>query len=175
MDHMDRVNEAGVYLGDYQRECDTWINKGVWSQNMLLGIPLKIYSHGWEAEEDKLTDGVLGISQNYHWGWILYFQEKLVIKIPAEKVQDANEIAMGFLNFERHKMSPPHCVEIWMDGELKNTIYQEQISEFFDEGQLVVFRSKVDFKGAKDIELKFHPSEKTKFLTMDEIIIRKVQ
>lgn len=174
MDHMDRVNEAGVYLGDYQRECDIWINKGVWSQNMLLGIPLKVYSHGWEAEEDKLTDGVLGISQNYHWGWILYFQEKLVMKIPADKVQEANEIAMGFLNFERHKMSPPVSVEIWVDGELKTTVKQEQLSEFFDEGQLVVFRSKVDFKGAQDIELHFNPSEKTKFLTMDEIIIRKI-
>lgn len=172
MDHMDRINEEGVYLGDYQRECDRWLNKDSWNENLILGIPLHITSGIWMTEETRLTDGVMGISQNYHWGWAMYNQEKLVITLPAEKIQDAHYIAMGFLNFEKHRMSPPAFVDIYVDGEMKYQIKKWDLNEYYDEGDVIIFRQNIDLKGAKSVELHFEPSEKTKFLMIDEILVQ---
>lgn len=172
MDHMDRINEEGVYIGDYQRECDNWLNKYSWAKNLIIGEPLQIKSGIWLTEETRLTDGVMGISQNYHWGWAMYNQENLIITLPADKIQDAKNIAIGFLNLERHRMSPPVCVDLWVDDELKFHMKTTTLNEYYDEGEVIILRHDIDLKGAQKVELRFEPSQRTKYLMIDEILVQ---
>lgn len=172
MDHMDRINEEGLYIGDYQRECDNWLNRNSWNANLLIGTPLVVKSSIWQTEDSKLTDGVMGISQNYHWGWEIFKQDKLVIVLPAEKIQDGTIICMGFLNFERHRLSPPATVSVYIDDEKAYEIKADPSNPYFDEGDVVLYWQNINFKGANKVELHFEPSAKTPFLAIDEVWVK---
>ena len=171
MDHMDRVNENGIYLADYESECDEWLRTALWRGDVILGEPLVIHSANGTETNTFLTDGVLGISQNYHWGWQVFQQEGLVIELPADKIQDAIHFAIAFLNLERHRMSPPKDVQIWADGQMKGRLLPEQDVSLLDEGEEVVFRGDADVSGSQSVELRFTPSN-TRDLALEEILVK---
>ena len=169
-DHMDRVNEAGVYLADYQNECEIWLKGKWWEDDLLLNIPLTVHYDGNTEVTKKLTDGVNGISNSYHWGWQIYPQKDFRIELPAEKVEDATSINIGFLNFERHRLSPPESVEIWVDGTMALKVTKEEIGGYFEEGEKVLFRGKVAFGYPQRVEIRIKPSH-TRDLAIDEVYI----
>lgn len=171
MDHMDRINEEGVYIADYESECEIWLNHEPWKTDKLLGSHLAVYSGGEKTHTGKLTDGVVGISQSYHWGWKIYPQENFMIELPADKLKDASQLAMGFLNYERHNMAPPSDVELWVDDIFVKSFRKESITEWYDEGERIVFRAHINIPDANKVELHFIPSKtKVKSFAIDEII-----
>lgn len=173
MDHMDRINEEGVYIADYETECETWLNNAIWKTDKILGEPLVVQTCDGNFKTDRLTDGVVGISQSYHWGWQVYPQCNAIIELPADKVRGASDFAMGFLNFERHRMAPPSDVELWVDGKLVKTFRKESITEWYDEGEKVIFRARVQVPVAQKVELRFQRSRsRTKNFAIDEIVVQ---
>ena len=173
MDQMDRVNEEGVYIADYDAECEAWLDYKTWNNDNIIDMPLTVHSADGTFTTDKLTDGVIGISQNYHWGWQIYPQSHLVIDLPAEKLRGATEIIMGFLNYERHRLAPPEEVELWADGNLVTTFHKESLTEWFDEGEKVVFRARISLPPVREAELRFMRSRShTTFFGLDEIVVR---
>lgn len=173
MDHMDRINEEGVYIADYEAECETWLDYKTMSRDNLLDKPLTVHTVDGDIVTDKLTDGVIGISQNYHWGWQIYPQARLTIDIPAEALRGATDIVMAFLNFERHKMAPPDQVELWADGRLVKTLHKESLTDWFDEGEKVVFRARISLPPVQQAELRFSRSRSlAACFAIDEIVIR---
>lgn len=173
MDHMDRINEEGVYIADYDAECETWLDYKTWNNDNLIDIPLTVHSEEGTFTTDKLTDCVIGISQNYHWGWQIYPQNNLVIELPAEQLAGASEIVMAFLNYERHRLAPPSEVQLWADGVMVKAFHKESLSDWFDEGEKVVFRARFSMPPVHHAELRFVPSKtQTKFLAIDEIVAR---
>lgn len=173
MDQMDRVNEEGVYIADYEAECEAWLDYKTWNNDNIIDMPLTVHSADGTFTTDKLTDGVIGISQNYHWGWQIYPQAHLVIDLPAEKLRGATEIIMGFLNYERHRLAPPEEVELWADGNLVTSFHKESLTEWFDEGEKVVFRARISLPPVREAELRFMRSRShTTFFGLDEIVVR---
>lgn len=171
-DHMDRVNEVGVYIADYENELEIWLGSQIWKGDYLLRVPLKVHSLAGTETETRLTDGVAGISQNYHWGWQVYPQEDLVIDIPADAVDSkSGEITMSFLNSERHRMSPPAEVQIWTDGHMAALLKREGLSDYYDEGEKVGFRGAVSFGHPSKVEMRFKRSH-TRNLAIDEICFK---
>ena len=120
----------------------------------------------------RLTDGVVGISQSYHWGWLVVPQDGLVIDIPADQIKDATEISIGFLNYERHRMAPPSEVSLWADGKQVKTLRRESSTDSYDEGERVVFQSKVTIPDAKRFEIRFTSSKRVDKVAIDEILAR---
>ena len=173
MDHMDRINEEGVYIADYDAECETWLDYKTWNNDFFITMPLTVHSAEGTFTTKKLTDGVIGISQNYHWGWQIYPQENLVIELPAEALRGATEMVMGFLNYERHRMAPPADVELWADGRLIKSFHKESLNDRYDEGEKVVYRARISLPPVSHAELRFKPSRThTKFFAIDEIVAR---
>ena len=173
MDHMDRINEAGVYIADYENECAAWISSQPWNGDKLLGETLTIRSLEGESTSRRLTDGVIGISQSYHWGWEILPQDGLVIDLPADKIAGASEIVISFLNFERHRMAPPTEVTLWGDGKLIKTLRRDSSADWYEEGERVVFHSRVQLPGAMAYELRFAPSKThVKDFAIDEILVK---
>jgi len=172
MDHMDRVNEFGVYIADYENEVELWLNAQMWTRDHLLRQPLRVHSKGQTHTTQYLTDGVAGISQNYHWGWQIYPQQDLVIDLPADVVAGkSGEMTMAFLNSERHRMARPADVEIWADDRLVCSLRREGLSNYFDEGERVIFKGTVGFGRPAKVEVRFTPAH-TRNLAIDEIFFR---
>ena len=173
MDHMDRVNESGVYLADYENEAEIWLSNKWWEADILLGKPLTVHTQGHTETTRVLTDGVIGISQNYHWGWQIYPQQDLVIELPPEDLNKAHGISIAFLNCERHRMTPPKSVQLWADGVLISDIHREGLADGYDEGEKVIFRGSVSVPSyARQVEVRFEPS-RSALLALDEIFMRK--
>ena len=173
MDHMDRINEAGVYIADYENECAAWLQAQPWNGDLLLGRELTIHSAFWVTTTKRLTDGVIGISQSYHWGWDLMPQRDLSIELPADCLDGASEIIIGFLNFERHNMAPPAEVALWADGKLVKTLRRESALDYYEEGERVVFHSHIQVPEASSYELRLTQSKShVRDLAIDEIIIK---
>ena len=173
MDHMDRINEAGVYIADYENECAAWLNSQPWNGDLLLGQELTIHTVEGKSTTTRLTDGVTGISQSYHWGWTVLPQTDLVIELPAEGLAGATEMIMGFLNFERHNMAPPSEVTLWANGKLLKTLRRESSTDSYEEGERVVFHAHVQLPENMSYELRFSPSRtRVKDFAIDEIIAR---
>ena len=173
MDHMDRINEEGVYIADYETECETWLDYKTWNNDNIIGVPLTVHAIRGDVVTDKLTDGVIGISQNYHWGWQIYPQARLTIELPAESLRGASEIVLGFLNYERHRMAPPAEVELWCDGNLEATFHRESLADWFDEGEKVVYRARISLPPVNQAELRFSRSRShAPYFAIDEIVIQ---
>lgn len=171
-DHMDRVNENGIYVADYENEVELWLAAQQWNRDILLRHPLKVHFDSQTEVTTRLTDGVAGISQNYHWGWQVYPQQSLVIELPAADLSGkSGEFTTSFLNSERHRMSPPAAVEVWADGRNVGTLRKEGLLDAFDEGERVIFRGSVSFGRPEKVELRFIPSH-TRNLGIDEIYFR---
>ena len=173
MDQMDRINEAGVYIADYESECSAWLDAQPWIGDKILGETLTIRSADGRSTTTRLTDGVVGISQSYHWGWLVLPQEGLVIELPAARIAGATEIVISFLNFERHRMAPPAEVTLWGDGKLVKTLRRDSSSDYYEEGERVVYHSYVQIPEASSYELRFAPSKShvTSF-AIDEIFVK---
>ena len=73
---------------------------------------------------------------------------------------------------ERHRMSPPVCVDLWVDDELKFHMKTTTLNEYYDEGEVIILRHDIDLKGAQKVELRFEPSQRTKYLMIDEILVQ---
>lgn len=171
-DHMDRVNESGIYVADYENEVELWLTSQQWMRDQLLRHPLKVHYDGLTETTTRLTDGVAGISQNYHWGWQVYPQAGLVIELPGEAMSGkSGEFVTSFLNSERHRMSPPSAVEVWADGRNVGVLRKEGLADYFDEGERVIFRGAVSLGRAEHVELRIVPSH-TRNLGIDEIYFR---
>jgi len=169
MDHMDRVNESGVYIADYENEVELWLSAQMWNRDYLLRRPVTVNYDGKSEVSTKLTDAVVGISQNYHWGWQIYPQQDLVIELPADALSGhSGEFLISFLNSERHRMSPPKAVEVWADDRLVSRLNREGFTDYFDEGEKVNLRGIAAFGRVSKVELRIVPSH-TRNLAIDEI------
>jgi len=172
MDHMDRVNESGVYVADYENEVELWLGAQQWAQDHLLRQPLRVHAGDQHFTTHYLTDGVAGISQNYHWGWQIFSQENCIIEIPAEAViGKMGEMSIAFLNSERHRMAPPAAVEIWADDRLVATLRREGLGTYFDEGERVLFKGEVGFGRPSKVEMRLRESY-ARIFAVDEIFFR---
>jgi hypothetical protein len=172
MDHMDRVNEQGVYVADYENEVELWLASGAWNNDLLLRHPLTVSYDGGSEKTTKLTDAVAGISQNYHWGWQIYPQKDLIIELPAEVFQGVSgEFTMSFLNSERHRMAPPKSVEVWADGRSVGVLRREGMVDYVDEGEKVIFKGTAGFGRPEKVELHIIPSH-TRNVGIDEIYFK---
>ena len=169
MDHMDRVNEQGVYVADYENEVELWLASGAWNNDLLLRHPLLVRYEGGSEKTTKLTDAVAGISQNYHWGWQVYPQKDLVIELPADVLAGkSGEFTISFLNSERHRMAPPKSVEVWADDRSIGVLRREGLVDYVDEGEKVVFKGAIGFSRPEHVELRFVASH-TRNVGIDEI------
>jgi len=173
MDLMDRVNEAGVYIADYENELEIWLSGQWWKGDYLLRRPLKVHYDGKTETTTKLTDGISGISQNYHWGWQIYPQQnELVFELPPDAVAGkSGEFFTCFLNSERHRMAPPKAVEIWADGRMVGALQREGFIDYYDEGEKVVFRGLASFGRPEHVELRVIPSH-TRNVGLDELYFK---
>ncbi len=172
MDHMDRVNESGVYVADYENEVELWLNGQMWMQDYLLRQPLRVHAGDQFFTTTYLTDGVAGISQNYHWGWQIYNQQDCYIELPVDAIAGkSGEMTISFLNSERHRMAPPAAVEIWADGRLSGTLRREGLGNYYDEGERVIFKGPIGFGRPSRVEVRLKPSYLRNF-AIDEIFFR---
>ncbi len=172
MDHMDRVNESGVYVADYENEVELWLNGQMWTQDYLLRQPLRVHAGEEFFTTQYLTDGVAGISQNYHWGWQIYPQEDCYIELPVEAVAGkTGEMTIAFLNSERHRMAPPAAVEVWADDRLMGILRREGLGTYFDEGERVIYKAPIGFGRPEKVTIRLKSSYSRNF-GIDEIIFR---
>jgi len=172
MDHMDRVNESGVYVADYENEVELWLFGQQWSQDYLLRQPLRVHAGDEVFTTQYLTDGVSGISQNYHWGWQIYPQENFSIDLPVDAIAGkTGEMSIGFLNSERHRMAPPAAIDIYADDRLVANLRREGLGSYYDEGERVIFKGTVGFGLPRKVEIRMRASYSRNF-AIDEIFFR---
>lgn len=172
MDHMDRVNESGLYIADYENECALWIKERLWDDNLILNTPITLRRGDIRETTKMLTDAVVGISRNYHWGWQIIPQKNLVIEIPVDKARGAHNIQISFLNFVRHGMAPPNKIDIMVDGKLAGTLKRDISNEYLEDGEKVTFKGRFGMVPNNSLELVFDASN-TPNVAIDEVFVTK--
>ena len=172
MDHMDRVNESGLYIADYENECALWIKERLWDDNLILNTPITLRRGDIRETTKMLTDAVVGISRNYHWGWQIIPQKNLVIEIPVDKARGAHNIQISFLNFVRHGMAPPNKIDIMVDGKLAGTLKRDISDEYLEDGEKVTFKGRFGMVPNNSLELVFDASN-TPNVAIDEVFVTK--
>lgn len=174
-DHMDRINESGIYIADYENECQIWLESGWWKKNLILGKPITVRGDRGEWPTKRLTDGVSGISQNYHWGWYIMRHGNVVLEIPSATLTEPANIYLGILNSPRHRMGPPESIDVLVDGQTVTHMRPRSISDYFDEGEKVVYQARIGAVAGAKVELAVTLSPQFTGIAIDEIFFNPIQ
>lgn len=174
MKTLDYVSESGLLISDYQAECRRWLETANWKDNLAFMAPVEIRSRSGERKREKmLSDGVEGLSKNYHWGWYIIRQQELKLCVPIDKIKGGRYISINFLNLQKHRISPPKVVQIVIDGKAVGLL-GEFAPVVRNDGLIHTFSGEVDFSSCKEyLEIRIIPSGITRDMAFDEIIITK--
>lgn len=169
-DHMDRINENGVYLADYENECALWLHSEMWNKSLITGQPLILHiedDRTWPTK--RLTDGVAGISQNYHWGWYVMRHKEITIEIPTENLTVPTVISLCVLNSNRHKIAPPQDIAVVVDDQVITHMKRQTIGDYFDEGEKIAYSARIGAVAGSKLELSITKVPNAPIIAIDEI------
>lgn len=173
-DNLRNYKESGGSLSEYINHWQQLIQSGSF-ENALLDVPIELCSKPDEGFEklDLLNDGTTGFSQDYHQGWYLSSAKELHLRFPAEKLQNAKQLKIRFLQMRKHRMHQPQETQLLIDGKtIQNLqINKQQQEDSENSTNVVIYSIPVNFNGAKDIELRFIRPEGNNKLALDEIQI----
>jgi hypothetical protein len=120
---IEDFKETQGRLIEYINEVKTIVLNTNNIDNKLLFKKLEILSKLDEDYRDisKLTDGIKGISLDYHTNWLFFTAEDLEFKLPEISQKNKNELQMSFLCNKKMKIFPPTKIEIFENDKLIKT------------------------------------------------------
>lgn len=167
--NMQSYNEVGIKLTDYIRAWRNDILKPEPAENLWLGQRLRALSKLDEDYTDLsvLTDGVHGLTEDYHCGWLINSLDDLQLVLPTEHIRKTCKFNMTFLHMPRHKIAVPQRVELYKNGKLYKTF---PVNTLNDNKRLAVAFGKVDFTDVKEVLVKVvRPENRKIHVAIDEI------
>lgn len=174
MKSLSYLSESGHLISDYHRECMRWLEAEKWKENLIFMSPVDIIEKGEDIKREKtLSDGIEGLSNNYHWGWYISRQKELRLCLPVDRIKEGRHVSISFLNLHKHRLSPPKVVQIVIDGKAAGLL-DEYVPIIKNDGMIHVFKGEIDFSLCKEkAEIRLIPSGITRDFAFDEIIITK--
>lgn len=165
--NLTKINEAGDKSSDYVESWQKYILQAEYKPNPLYGEKLTVTSESGKLVCKGLTDAVPGIPNSYFYGWNIFPEQEISIKLPAT---DATTLKMNFLSLPRHKIEVPSKIEIYQDGKPVAQFKPKAIHK--DGPQLISCREKFRNDNKKEITIKIYSSGRY-HIAIDEIHLTK--
>ena len=167
------TRETEGTISNYLKDVKKTILDGKFPTNLLNSKTLKITS---ELDEDYtdvslLTDGIPGLTTDYHNAWLIVSAQDLVAEISAPKEAGMFHFKFNFLLDERLKMRAPDKIELIVNDKIVKTIQSEtKISEVVEHFSLET----TAHLGINDqIKIKIYRDKTYKKFACDEIYLYK--
>ena len=167
------TRETEGTISNYLKDVKKTILERKFPTNLLNSKTLKITS---ELDEDYtdvslLTDGILGLTTDYHNAWLIVSAQDLVAEISAPKEAGMFHFKFNFLLDERLKMRAPDKIELIVNDKIVKTIQSEtKISEVVEHFSLET----TAHLGINDqIKIKIYRDKTYKKFACDEIYLYK--
>ena len=167
------TRETEGTISNYLKEVKKTILEGKFPTNLLNSRTFKITS---ELDEDYtdvslLTDGIPGLTTDYHNTWLVVSAQDLVAEISAPKEAGMFHFKFNFLLDERLKMRAPDKIELIVNDKIVKTIQSEtKISEVVEHFSLET----TAHLGINDqIKIKIYRDKTYKKFACDEIYLYK--
>ena len=167
------TRETEGTISNYLKDVKKTILEGKFPTNLLNSKTLKITS---ELDEDYtdvslLTDGIPGLTTDYHNAWLIVSAQDLVAEISAPKEAGMFHFKFNFLLDERLKMRAPDKIELIVNDKIVKTIQSEtKISEVVEHFSLET----TAHLGINDqIKIKIYRDKTYKKFACDEIYLYK--
>jgi hypothetical protein len=169
-----RYRESGGEITTYLNDWKTILLPSAGKTNLLLNQPLKALTPLDEDYTDlsMLCDGLSGLPDNYHCGWLLHSQGNLEIVIPHIKSSSKNKISLTFLNQNRLHISIPEEVELFKNGKLYKKLSPStySVSNNDENPHVIAFEGSITISDTDNFTIRIIPQKRTgtKF-AIDEI------
>ena len=167
------TRETEGTISNYLKDVKKTILDGKFPTNLLNSKTLKITS---ELDEDYtdvslLTDGIPGLTTDYHNAWLVVSAQDLIAEISAPKEAGMFHFKFNFLLDERLKMRAPDKIELIVNDKIVKTIQSEtKISEVVEHFSLET----TAHLGINDqIKIKIYRDKTYKKFACDEIYLYK--
>ncbi|WP_243349678.1 DUF4838 domain-containing protein [Parabacteroides sp. FAFU027] len=169
-----RYRESGGEITTYLNEWRTVLLPSAGKTNLLLNQPLKALTPLDEDYTDLsiLCDGLSGLPDNYHCGWLLHSQGNLEIAIPQIKNSSKNKISLTFLKQDHLHISIPEQVELYKNGKLYKKLSPSSysVSDSDENPRVIAFEGNINISDTDNFTIRIIPQKTTGTkLALDEI------
>ncbi|WP_432670161.1 DUF4838 domain-containing protein [Flavobacterium sp. SM2513] len=158
---------------NYLKEVKKTIIDGKYPSNLLNQKTLTITSELDESYTDAtlLTDGIPGLTSDYHNAWLIVSAHDLTAKITAPKEAGKYHFKFNFLLDERLNMRAPDRIEVLVNNKIAKTILPEKnISEG---AERLTLESTVVLEPNDVIKIKIYRDKTLNKFACDEIYLYK--
>ena len=167
------TRETEGTISNYLKDVKKTILEGKFPTNLLNSRTFKITS---ELDEDYtdvslLTDGIPGLTTDYHNAWLIVSAQDLVAEISAPKEAGMFHFKFNFLLDERLKMRAPDKIELIVNDKIVKTIQSEtKISEVVEH---LILETTAHLGINDQIKIKISRDKTYKKFACDEIYLYK--
>jgi hypothetical protein len=165
------TREAQGTITKYLNEIKDRILDSTLKANNLNQNSLKVTSNLDEDYKNTyvLTDGIPGLLNDYHNGWLIVSNSDLVVEIENIKLVETLVFKFNFMLNERFKMRAPEKIEFIINDKIAKTIMPKKtISE---EADRLTLETTVDINPKETLKIKIYRDPTFKKFACDEIYL----
>ena len=120
-DYREANGSTAHYIKEWEELMDE--NRRM-ARNRLRGVGIEAVSRPDAAYSDlsALTDGVCGLSSDYHTGWVVASSGEVVWRIPAGRVRSGEVLRLSFLHVPKWRILLPQRVEVRQAGRVAGAV-----------------------------------------------------
>jgi len=158
---------------NYLKDVKTDIIDAKLKLNLLDEDGLKVLTELDEEYTDAtlLTDGIPGLVNNYHNGWLLVSAMDLIAEIKAPKDPGLFRLQANFLVDERLKMRAPEKIEVYLNNKIVKII--EPTIKISESAKRVSLETTVTLSPNSEIKIKIYRDKPYNKFACDEIYLYK--
>lgn len=167
------TRETEGTISNYLKDVKKTILEGKFPTNLLNSKTLKITS---ELDEDYtdvslLTDGIPGLTTDYHNAWLIVSAQDLIAEISAPKEAGMFHFKFNFLLDERLKMRAPDKIEVIVNDKIVKTIQSE--TKISEDVEHLILETTAHLGINDQIKIKISRDKTYKKFACDEIYLYK--
>lgn len=167
------TRETEGTISNYLKDVKKTILERKFPTNLLNSKTLKITS---ELDEDYtdvslLTDGIPGLTTDYHNAWLIVSAQDLIAEISAPKEAGMFHFKFNFLLDERLKMRAPDKIELIVNDKIVKTIQSE--TKISEDVEHLILETTAHLGINDQIKIKIYRDKTYKKFACDEIYLYK--
>ncbi|CAM3951378.1 DUF4838 domain-containing protein [Flavobacterium antarcticum] len=167
------TRETEGTVSNYLKDVQTVILNGTLKPNLLTKSTLKVTSELDEDYSDAtlLTDGIPGLSSDYHNAWLIVTAHDFSAEITAPKESGMYHFNFNFLVDGRLKLTAPEKIEIIINDKIVKTITSPVKTR--DAAERMTLTTTVPLGTNDQIKVKIYRDKTIKKFACDEIYLYK--
>ena len=116
-----------------------------------------------------LTDGIPGLLNDYHYGWLIVSNSDLILEIDNTKSIKKRFFQLSFMLNERFKMRAPEKIELYINNKIAETIVPKQTTS--DDSERIILVTTAHARPNDHVKIIIYRDPTFKKFACDEIYL----